>query len=109
MLVEKRGLALVNDRVGLIIMTVIFSILVILSTIFRFRARNLTKAGLKIDDWLAVIALVSLIARLPCSPSMQAKMKAFNKLTTSSSSLSVSTASSSLVLSRARLPVIPSS
>ncbi|KAI0915157.1 hypothetical protein F4823DRAFT_630267 [Ustulina deusta] len=39
-------------------MTVIFSILVILSTIFRFRARNLTKAGLKIDDWLAVIALL---------------------------------------------------
>ncbi|KAK5635985.1 hypothetical protein RRF57_011698 [Xylaria bambusicola] len=56
--VEKRALALVSDRVGLIIMAVIFSILVITAVILRFSARNVTKAGLRIDDWFAVVSLI---------------------------------------------------
>lgn len=65
-------LALVDDRVGLIIMTVIFKVTVTLSVLFRFKARNLTKAYFATDDWLALTALVSSSARLLCSPSMQA-------------------------------------
>ncbi|KAK2589608.1 hypothetical protein QQS21_012717 [Conoideocrella luteorostrata] len=51
-------LALVSDRVGLIIMTVILCVLVILSLYCRLKARKLTTAGLEIDDWLAVVSLV---------------------------------------------------
>ncbi|KAH7324810.1 hypothetical protein B0I35DRAFT_476023 [Stachybotrys elegans] len=55
-------LALVSDRTGLIIMTVIFTLLIITCVFLRFRARNITKAGLQVDDWLALVALVLTLA-----------------------------------------------
>lgn len=51
-------LALISDGNGLIVMTVIFDVLIIASIALRLKARFLTKAGLKSDDWLAVVALV---------------------------------------------------
>ncbi|KAI0469384.1 hypothetical protein F4859DRAFT_487987 [Xylaria cf. heliscus] len=47
----------VNDRIGIIVMTVLFTILIISVVVLRFYARHLTKAGHGPDDWLAVAAL----------------------------------------------------
>lgn len=57
-------LALISDGNGLIVMTVIFDVLVIASVALRLKARFLTKAGLKTDDWLAVVALVRFMMNL---------------------------------------------
>ena len=51
-------LALISDSTGLLVMTVVFDVLVIVSVALRLKARFLTKAGLKTDDWLGVVALV---------------------------------------------------
>ncbi|KAI0186892.1 hypothetical protein EV127DRAFT_472344 [Xylaria flabelliformis] len=48
----------VNDRVGLIVASSFLSFLVILVTVSRFYARRLTRLGLGVDDWLALVSLV---------------------------------------------------
>ncbi|KAI1308846.1 hypothetical protein F5Y03DRAFT_349424 [Xylaria venustula] len=55
-------LALVNDRIGLIVMTAIFSLLIVLVTAGRFYARWLSRVDLAIDDWLALVSLVFVLA-----------------------------------------------
>lgn len=49
----------VNDRNGVIVMTVLFIILTITVVTLRFYTRHITRAGYGLDDWLAVAALVS--------------------------------------------------
>lgn len=52
-------LALVNDRSGLIVMTVLFCLISITAVGLRFYSRRLTRLGLGADDWLALTAMVS--------------------------------------------------
>ncbi|KAI0872895.1 hypothetical protein GGS24DRAFT_518089 [Hypoxylon argillaceum] len=54
----RRKLPLVSDRTGLIVMTVIFTIIIITSFILRIKARKITKAGLQADDRVAFVALI---------------------------------------------------
>ncbi|KAI1737123.1 hypothetical protein F4680DRAFT_451216 [Xylaria scruposa] len=54
----RRKLSPVSDRTGVIVMTVIFTIIIIISFILRIKARKITKAGLQVDDWVAFVALI---------------------------------------------------
>ncbi|CAJ2512980.1 Uu.00g010990.m01.CDS01 [Anthostomella pinea] len=52
----------VDDRNGVIVMTAVFTLLIILAVAFRFYARHLTRAGYGADDWLAAAALFFTLA-----------------------------------------------
>ena len=51
-------LALVDDRVGLIVMTCFFTAISIASVGLRLYSRKATSAGIRSDDWFAIAALV---------------------------------------------------
>lgn len=55
------ALAHVNDRSGLIVMTIIFIILTTGTVALRFYARKINMLRFQADDWLIVVALVSLL------------------------------------------------
>ncbi|KAI1342873.1 hypothetical protein F5Y15DRAFT_271074 [Xylariaceae sp. FL0016] len=55
-------LAQVNDRVGLCVMTIIFTLMGVLAIVFRFYARRLTRMYLGADDWLALVSFVFILA-----------------------------------------------
>ncbi|KAI0165181.1 hypothetical protein GGR52DRAFT_585169 [Hypoxylon sp. FL1284] len=52
----------VNDRTGLMVMTICFIPLTVVAVVLRFYARHLTKAGSGPDDWLSVAALFFTLA-----------------------------------------------
>ncbi|KAI1124348.1 hypothetical protein F5Y10DRAFT_249614 [Nemania abortiva] len=56
------SLAKVNDRVGLIVMASLFTVIVITAVASRFHSRRLTRAILGPEDWLALGALVFVLA-----------------------------------------------
>jgi hypothetical protein len=47
-----------NDRNGIIVMTVLFTVLITASTALRFYARHITRAGYGWDDWVSLTALL---------------------------------------------------
>ncbi|OTA98111.1 hypothetical protein M426DRAFT_28773 [Hypoxylon sp. CI-4A] len=52
----------VNDRVGLIVMASFFCVITIAVVCARFYARRLSRTGLGADDWLALAALITILA-----------------------------------------------
>ncbi|KAI1114928.1 hypothetical protein F5Y14DRAFT_461024 [Nemania sp. NC0429] len=56
------SLAHVNDRIGLIVMASIFTIIIIMAVVLRFYSRRLSRARLGPEDWLALSALVFVLA-----------------------------------------------
>lgn len=67
-------LAHANDRTGLIIMGSFFCLSSFVAVAFRLYARRLAKTDLGTDDWLCLIALVSI--RPICSSSTSNLMPA---------------------------------
>lgn len=59
-----RHLAQINDRTGLIVMCVIFSITSTAAVVLRFYSRKLKGLEYQMDDWLAAVALVRSSPRL---------------------------------------------
>ncbi|KAI0907487.1 hypothetical protein F4823DRAFT_602886 [Ustulina deusta] len=51
-----------NDRNGIIVMTVLFTILIITAVSLRFYSRHITRAGYGWDDWTALAALLFTLA-----------------------------------------------
>ncbi|KAI0434598.1 hypothetical protein F5Y09DRAFT_295946 [Xylaria sp. FL1042] len=51
-----------NDRNGIIVMTVLFTILITTAVVLRFYARHMTRAGYGWDDWTALVALLFTLA-----------------------------------------------
>ncbi|KAF2963518.1 hypothetical protein GQX73_g10049 [Xylaria multiplex] len=47
-----------NDRNGILVMTVLFTIIIIAVVVLRFYARHITRAGYGADDWTALAALL---------------------------------------------------
>ena len=60
------SLAYVNDRTGLIIMCVVFTISSTVVTLLRFWARKFKKLRYQADDWTIAAALVTTL--LPVCP-----------------------------------------
>ncbi|KAI0860534.1 hypothetical protein F4860DRAFT_197455 [Xylaria cubensis] len=58
----SQSLRQVNDRVGLIVASSFLSFLAILVTVSRFYARRLTRLDLGMDDWLALVSLIFVLA-----------------------------------------------
>ncbi|KAJ8128843.1 hypothetical protein O1611_g4794 [Lasiodiplodia mahajangana] len=48
----------VNDRNGIIIMTVLFTIIIIAAVALRFHGRRVTRVGYDLDDWTVLAALL---------------------------------------------------